>query len=447
LISALELVERYRRREVSPVEVARSVLERVDRLNPTLNAFVTLTPELALTQARAAERAYADGTAGSLAGVPVSLKDLTDVAGVRTTCGSLLHERDVATEDAPFTARVRTAGGVIIGKTATPEMGWKAETSSLVHGTTHSPWRHGLTPGGSSGGAAAAVAAGLGHLAQGGDGAGSIRIPAAFCGIAGLKPTRGLVPRTPPSGANLAVVGPMARTVSDCALLLDVTARTATLAELEQPLGGIRAAWSGDLGFAVVEEEVRRVAESAARLLGEHAGIEIDSDHPALDDPWPLIDVIWAANQASAHADTFSEVRPLLDRGRAELVERGLRIRAADYIAAQDARAGYEMAWDGFMERYDVVLTPTVPTTSFPAGLDHPPMVAGREVEYLSWTPFTYPFNATGQPAMSVPCGYVDGLPVGLQIVGRRGADAVVLRVARAFERAAPWNYDGMEDA
>jgi aspartyl-tRNA(Asn)/glutamyl-tRNA(Gln) amidotransferase subunit A len=194
-----------------------------------------------------------------------------------------------------------------------------------------------------------------------------------------------------------------------------------------------------------VEPRVRRAAEQAARLLGDEAGIAVEDDHPPLADPWPFVDVIWAANQASHHAGDFAQVRELLDQGRATLVGRGLGISAAEYIAAQDARAGYEMGWDAFMERYDLVLTPTVPTTAFPAGVDHPEQVAGRPVEYLSWTPFTYPFNATGQPAVSVPCGQVDGLPVGLQIVGRRGADATVLQAARTFERIAPWNYDGLE--
>ncbi|HVG88583.1 MAG TPA: amidase family protein [Gaiellales bacterium] len=443
--SGLELIDGYRRRELSPVEVTRSVLERIDRVNPELNAFVTLTPDLALEAAREAERAYAEGRAGQLAGVPVSIKDLTPTKGVRTTWGSLLHEREVPDADAPFVARVRESGGVIIGKTATPEMGWKGETTSLVHGTTHNPWRHGRTAGGSSGGAAAAVAAGLGQLAQGGDGAGSIRIPAAFCGIAGLKTTRGLVPRFPPSGSALSVVGPMARTVADCALLLDATARTRTLAGLDEPVDGLRAAWSGDLGYAAVEPEVLGAVERAAHLLAEGAGLAIADDHPQLDDPWPFIDVIWAANQASHHAENFRQVRELLDPGRAEVVARGLTIPATAYVAAQDARAGYELAWDGFMAGYDLMLTPTVPVTAFLAGTDNPPMVAGRPVEYLSWTAFTYPFNATGQPAATVPCGLVDGLPVGLQIVGRRGEDALVLRAARAFERLCPWSYDEME--
>jgi aspartyl-tRNA(Asn)/glutamyl-tRNA(Gln) amidotransferase subunit A len=368
------------------------------------------------------------------------------VKGVRTTFGSLLQERDVPGADAPFVSRVREAGGLIIGKTSTPEMGWKGETTSLVHGTTHNPWRTGSTAGGSSGGAAAAVAAGLGPLAQGGDGAGSIRIPAAFCGITGLKTSRGLIPRVPPSGSGLSVVGPMTRTVADCALLLDVTAGTGTLGDLDLPVAGLRAAWSGNLGYAAVEPAVREAAERAAWVLAEGARLELEEAHPQLEDPWPFIDVIWAATQAAEHAGNFHQVRDLLDRGRAALVDRGRSIATADYIKAQDARAGYELGWDSFMAHYDVVLTPTVPTTAFPAGLDHPGEVAGRPVEYLSWTAFTYPFNATGQPAATVPCGLVDGLPVGLQIVGRRGDDALVLRLARAFERLAPWSYDKMEN-
>jgi aspartyl-tRNA(Asn)/glutamyl-tRNA(Gln) amidotransferase subunit A len=238
----------------------------------------------------------------------------------------------------------------------------------------------------------------------------------------------------------------MTRTVADCALLLDVTAGTGTLGDLDLPVAGLRAAWSGNLGYAAVEPAVQEAAERAARVLAEGAGLELEEAHPQLEDPWPFIDVIWAATQAAEHAGNFHQVRDLLDRGRAALVDRGRSITTADYIKAQDARAGYELGWDSFMAHYDVLLTPTVPTTAFPAGLDHPGEVAGRPVEYLSWTAFTYPFNATGQPAATVPCGLVDGLPVGLQIVGRRGDDPLVLRLARAFERLAPWSYDKMEN-
>jgi len=308
-----------------------------------------------------------------------------------------------------------------------------------VNGPAHNPWRHGLTAGGSSGGSAAAVAAGVVRMAQGGDGAGSIRIPASFCGVFGLKPTVGLVPTVP--GSGLSAQGPIARTVADAALLLDVMAATSHSASLEDGVEGVRAAWSADLGYAAVEADVLEVAAAAARRLPD-LGLHLEDADPGLDDPWPIVDPIWAWNQAQ---DEDPAKRDLADPGRWEVVERGLSMSAADHAAALEGKARYAAAMDAFFENHDLLITPTVPCPPFRAGADQPGWVAGRPTEYLSWTAFTYPFNVTGQPAASVPCGRdSDGLPVGLQIVGRRGEDALVLRAARAFERAFPWSYDGL---
>ncbi|HEV8155190.1 MAG TPA: amidase family protein, partial [Gaiellales bacterium] len=248
-MSVAELIESYRRRERSPVEVARDALDRIERLQPRVNAFVTVTGDLALEQAAAAERAYADATAGPLAGVPITIKDLLDVTGVRTTGGSLLTEQHVAEGDAPFVAVVRAAGAVILGKTATPEGGWKGETTSRVHGSTENPWRAGAAAGGSSGGAAAAAALLPDVLHQGGDGAGSIRMPASMCGVFGLKPTWGLVP-TDPVNSGLSVQGPITRSVADAALFMDVSSGTGSRPRLDGGVDGLRMLWSGDLGFA-----------------------------------------------------------------------------------------------------------------------------------------------------------------------------------------------------
>jgi len=439
-VSVAELIESYRRRERSPVEVARDALERVERVQPRVNAFVTVTGELALEQAAAAERAYADGTAAPLAGVPITIKDLLDVAGVRTTGGSLLSDGQVAETDAPFVAVVREAGAVILGKTATPEAGWKGETTSRVHGSTENPWRAGASAGGSSGGAAAAAALMPDVLHQGGDGAGSIRMPVAMCGVFGLKPTWGLVP-TDPVNSGLSVQGPITRGVADAALLMDVSSGTDTRSGLEGGVAGLRMLWSGDLGFAAAESEVVAVCEAAARSFTA-LGAAVEEGHPQLDDPWPIVDAIWCANQAAPYAGRFDEVRERLDQGRVPVIERGLELAATELVKAQSEKARYAAAWDAFMaERCDLMLTPTLPLTAFAAGLDQPGSVAGRPTEYLSWTAFTYPFNVTGQPAASVPCGMVDGLPVGLQIVGRRGQDALVLRAAAAFEAAHPWPF------
>ena len=416
---------------MSAAGLTRETLARIEATEPAVNAFVTVTADLALEQAALAD---AGGAGGPLAGIPVAIKDLVDVAGVPTSMGSLVHQGRVADADSPLVARIRAAGAAIVGKTTTSEYGWKGESGNRVNGPAHNPWRHGLTAGGSSGGSAAAVAAGVVRMAQGGDGAGSIRIPASFCGVFGLKPTVGLVPTVP--GSGLSAQGPIARTVADAALLLDVMAATSYSASLEDGVEGVRAAWSADLGYAAVEADVLEVAAAAARRLSE-LGLQLEDADPGLEDPWPIVDPIWAWNQAQ---DEDLAKRDLADPGRWEVVERGLRMTAADHATALEEKARYTAAMDAFFERHHLLITPTMPCPPFRAGADQPGWVAGRPTEYLSWTAFTYPFNVTGQPAASVPCGFTkDGLPIGLQIVGRRFDDSTVLRASAAFERARPW--------
>ena len=458
-LPALKLRNLYRRRELSPVEVTQAILARVDALQPRLNAFVTVTGDRALEQARAAERAYRDGNAGPLAGIPLSIKDLVPTRGVRTTMGSLLHADWVPDFDAPVVERLLGAGAVLLGKTNTPEFGWKGETSNRVTGISHNPWRHGRTPGGSSGGAAAAVAAGLGPLAQGSDGAGSIRIPSCFSGIFGIKPSFGLVPQYPASAVELlSHVGPMTRTVRDAALMLGVMAGADPrdphswsrpcdyLAQLndapERPEPPPRVAWSPDLGTAVVDPEVARLTAAAAQRFGE-LGYEVEEASPDAADPWDLINVMWCVGEAGVHGDLYPEVRDHLDPGLAAIIDTAHTYRAMDIAAALRARLDYYQRMRTFMERYELLLTPTMPLPAFAAGLDKPDRIGETTLDAgLSWTPFTYPFNLTGQPAATVPCGFTgDGLPVGLQIVGRRHADSTVLAAAATFEAAHPWAH------
>ncbi len=448
---ATELVERYRTRELSPVEVTQAVLDRIERLNPPLNAFVTVTSERALADARRAEEAYINGDPPPLAGVPTSIKDLVPTKGIRTTRGSLLEPNWVPDFDPVFVQRLYDAGIVMLGKTNTPEGGWKGETTNRVAGTTRNPWNLDRTPGGSSGGASAAVAAGLGPLAQGGDGAGSIRIPAAFSGIFGHKPSFGRVPYPGSSPTQVAHTGPMTRTVADAALMLDVMAgpdpsdrhslaKAPSLVEdIQGGIAGLRVAWSLDLGYAEVEPEVAELTTTAARQF-EALGCLVEEAHPGLADPWPIIDVLFAMGQAGGVADRLDEVRHLLDQGRLRQIERALQWTVVDVQQAMSARDVY---WDGmraFFEEYDLLLTPTVPLAPFAAGTDYPETINDVEMSYLSWTPFTYPFNLTGQPSASVPCGFTsDGLPVGLQITGKWRDDATVLRAAARFEEVMPW--------
>jgi aspartyl-tRNA(Asn)/glutamyl-tRNA(Gln) amidotransferase subunit A len=451
-LSASELVEGYRAGNFSPVEVARATLERIDRHNPKLNAYTVTTPERALEQAAAAERAYADGSAAPLAGVPVSIKDLTPTRGIRTARGSLIDPDWVPDFDAPIVERLYAAGAVMLGKTNTPELGWKGDSGNRVFGPSFNPWRLDRTPGGSSGGAAAAVAVGLGPLAQGSDGAGSIRIPAAFCGIFGHKPSFGLVPQYPPSAVgDLSHLGPMTRTVRDAALMLNAIAgadprdRLSWSSGLDYTQGldagmqGLRIAWSPTLGYASVDPDVLEHTERAAMAVRELGAKVIPAD-PGLPDPAPLLDVMWSAAMAGHFAGRLDEVGVLLDQGLLAVVERARAITGTELAHTLQQRNGYYAGMRQFMQDFDLLLTPTMPSTAFTAGLDEPDGWQRSTLAPLDWTPFTFPFNLTGQPAATVPCGFDrDGLPIGLQIVGRWRDDRTVLRAAAAFEAARPW--------
>jgi aspartyl-tRNA(Asn)/glutamyl-tRNA(Gln) amidotransferase subunit A len=452
-LSALELRERYRRRELSPVEVTARVLARIERLNQTLTAYVTVTPEQALEQARAAERAYASGEAGPLAGVPISIKDLTPTKGIRTTRGSLMDPDWVPDYDPPFVERVYAAGAVMLGKTNTPELGWKGDSGNRVVGPTHNPWRHGRTAGGSSGGAGAAVAAGLGPLAQGSDGAGSIRIPAALCGIFGHKPSFGLVPQYPASAVgDLSHLGPMTRTVRDAALLLDVVAGADPrdrlshstgvdhLAACEGGIEGLRVAWSPDLGYAPVEPAVRAATTAAAMRFADDLGCHVEEVNPGIEDPYQILYRLWVSAMTGYQEDRLEERRAILDPGLVREIDRARGLSMVAVAAAHQRQNLYYHAWREFFERFELLLLPTLPCTAFAAGEDQPGQIAGVPTTFLSWTPFTFPFNLTGQPAATVPCGVDgEGLPIGLQIVGRWRDDATVLRAAAAYEAVAPW--------
>lgn len=451
-LSAYELRNLYLNRELSPVEVTKALLRRIERLNPVYNPYVTVTHEHALEQAIRAERAYMAGNAGTLAGIPGSLKDLTPTKGILTARGSLLYRNWVPDYDAPLAERLDDAGMVLLGKTTTPELGWKGDSGNRVNGPAHNPWKYGRTAGGSSGGAAAAVALGLGPIAQGTDGAGSIRIPCGFCGLYGLKPSWGRVPQYPASVVELlSHAGPIARTVKDAAMMLTAMAgahpmdrlslpdTTDYLSEMEGDIDGLRIAWSPDLGYARIDPDVQRVAAAAAARFQE-LGCHVEEAHPGLPDPWDLADTIWAASFAGVFKDNLNEVRGLLDAGLVAVIDRGRGVSGAELATAYARRNDYYHGWREFMEAYDLFLSPTLPVTAFTAGNDHPGDIAGHPTSYLGWTAFTYPFNVTGQPAATVPAGFAgDGLPVGLQIVGRWRDDAGVLRASAALETIAPW--------
>lgn len=386
--------------------------------------------------------------------MPFGVKDLVLTQGVRTTRGSAIFADTVPEEDAPAVARLKAAGAILLGKTNTPEFGAKGDTSNRLFGVTRNPWQRTLTAGGSSGGAAAAVAAGLGPLQLGTDGAGSIRIPASFCGIFGYKPSYGRVPTYPASPTwPLSHAGPMTRTVRDAALMLqvmaapdgrDLFALESTpedyLAACERGVQGLRVAWSPDLGYATVDPEVRALAEAAARRFAD-LGCIVEEADPGFADPVEPLLVLFCAGIGAAVADYLADWRQQLDPALVEIAEYALSLDAMAYVRASVARHTFWYSVRPFFERYDLLLTPTLACRPFPAGQPRPEQIAGRPLAHaIAWIPFTYPFNLTGQPAASVPCGFTsDGLPVGLQIVGRRFADATVLAAAAAYEAIAPW--------
>ena len=449
---ASELSAAIRAKRVSPVEVVKAVLDRIERLNPRLNAYCTVTAGSARREAAAAEAAVMRGDAlGPLHGVPVSMKDLVITRGVRTTFGSRIYENNVPQEDAPLVERLKAAGAILVGKTTTPEFGWKGVTDSPLLGITRNPWNIERTPGGSSGGAAAAVAAGLAPLAVGTDGGGSIRIPGSFSGVFGLKPTYGVIPVYPASATGtLSHAGPMTRTVRDAALMLQVMAGPDDRDPLSFPLEGmdfvagldggirgLRVAWSPTLGYAVVDPEVRSVTEAAAKRFSG-LGCQVEEVNRVFDDPDPIWAPLFYAGIAARLEDYLPEWRDRMDPGLVQIVEEGRRISAVQFAKASFARATFTEAVRRFFLHYDLLLTPTLAVPPFAAGLEQPPnRPAGSR---LHWVAFTYPFNLTGQPAATLPCGFTqDGLPIGLQVVGRRLADATVLRAAAAYEAAAPW--------
>jgi Asp-tRNA(Asn)/Glu-tRNA(Gln) amidotransferase A subunit family amidase len=458
--SAVHLADLIRRRALSPVEVTRAVLERIAGLNGRLGAYVAVHGERALDDARRAEQAVMAGQPlGALHGVPVSIKDNLWTAGDRTTFGSRLFGEFVAPEDAPSVAGLRTAGAVLLGRTNLPEFAWRGSTDNPLFGESRNPWDVARTPGGSTGGGAAAVAAGLGPLALGSDGAGSIRIPASFCGLVGLKPTFGRVPVYPAAGGHelVAHVCPLARTVRDAALMMNAIARhdrrdpfalpddgVDYLVACDEPLsrgrggGPVRGAWSPDLGFAPVESETREIAEAAARALAE-VGLTLEEASPDLGDPGEILQTLYGGAQAGAHAARPPEQKAQMDPELVAYAEASAGLSVVEYFRALAARQALVDALRRFFERYDLLITPTLCLPAFPLGVVGPREVAGRQVTHLGWT-LCYPFNYSGQPAISVPAGWTaGGLPVGLQIVGRRREDALVLRAAAALEALRPW--------
>ncbi len=455
LASATELVALYRAKALSPVEAAKAALARIERHDGVVNAWCHLDPDGALAAARASEARWQAGApVGLMDGVPVGIKDNLLVAGMPARFGSRLTGPEPRQTDAPAAARLREAGAAILGKTAMPEYGWKATSDSPLTGVTRNPWDTRMTTGGSSAGAVAATVLGMGALHLGTDGGGSIRIPAAFTGCFGIKPTRARVPAFPaaPLG-TLAHVGPLTRTVADAALALTIVAAPDARDVyawiepapdfrdgLDAGVRGLRIAFSPRLGFAGrVHPEVEVAVAAAARAFESLGAVVEEADPDIGGDPMPVWDTFWWPAMRYQLEALGGSWRDLADPTLVAALDRSRSVSAADLIRAQLQRADLHNAFVRFHRTYDLLLTPALPLPAFEAGALVPPSGEWGSA-WSEWSPFSYPFNLTTQPAASVPCGLTAaGLPIGLQIVGPIGSDALVLRAARALEQARPF--------
>lgn len=451
---ATELARLIRAKSVSPVEIVRAAIARAEALNPRLNAICTPTFDAATELARRAESAVMRGERlGLLHGIPTTIKDVAFTRGVRTMSGSRLYQSRIPDVDHVHVERLRAAGAIMLGKTTTSELGWKGNGDSPVTGITHNPWKHGRNAGGSSAGAAVCTAAGIGPVHQGSDGAGSVRMPAAFCGVFGMKPSYGRIPYWPmPNNGAISHIGPLARTVADGALMLqalagpddrDVSSLEAVpddyIGRLDEGIAGLRVAYSSDLGYLPVDGEVAESVRRAVAAFGE-LGCEVEEVDPGWGDPIAMEHVLFTGTFAGMIGHQVDEWQDRLDPGLVALTRHGLRYSAADFCRAMGERLQYYDKVHAFFQRYDLLLTPSLSVAAFDATKLIPAHWEQHPWDWLRWAGFSYPFNLTWLPTATCPCGFTpDGLPVGLQIVAGRFHDLRVLQAARAFELARPW--------
>lgn len=444
-----------RERTLSPVELVRAALKAIERTEPHLNAWSEVLAERALAQAAVHEAEALQGRLrGPWHGVPIGVKDLFLTAGVPTRRGSRLYAQDIPSEDAPVVERMLRAGAIMVGKNTTAEVGWKAASTCPLNGVTRNPWDSGLSAGGSSSGSAVAVAAGNVPLSLGSDGGGSLRIPAAFCGIFSLKPTLGRVPTYPLSTTeHLSHAGVMTRSVADTAMALDVLKGphpmdpyslpedgASWLAALDQMPTGRRVAIAPTLFGRTLDREVERCVAVALARLRQLPGFEFSEARLDLPDPVDIFDRLWVARGTSYLGRPATDLA-LVDPGLRRMIERSASLNLAGHLRALQDRAAFCRRVEREFNAFDLLVTPMMPVLPFAAEADGPPgMDEHMPVPWARWTPFSYPFNVTGQPAAALPCGWTEGgLPIALQVVGRRFADLQVLQLCAAWERAFDW--------
>jgi amidase len=453
--TARELARLIRTRAVSPIEVLDTHLAAIKALNPKLNAVVTLAEDNARDNARHAETAVLRGeTLGPLHGLPLGIKDITQTAGIRTTFASPLLKDNVPTEDEEVVRRLKAAGAIVLAKTNTPEFACGANTNNALFGPTRNPWNPALSPAGSSGGSAVAVATGMTALAQGTDYGCSIRIPAAFCGIVGIRPTPGLIPSYPKPLAwdPGEVHGPLARDAEDAALMLDAMVGfsrispisvtppwQSALAELErrEDIKSLRVAYVSDIAGIGVETEIDAICARAAAALSklgahvEHTTFDASAGRAPYQ-TWRGFWMVGRQYERLAQIDAFGQNL----KGN---VEAGLKLTAADWAAAEQTRMAMFEAFHRLFERYDVLLTPAAPVKPFPVEMNFPDTINGRSFEnYIDWIAPAYLITLVSLPAATAPAGLsADGLPIGMQIVAPRFEEPLILRVARVIQRSS----------
>ena len=451
-LTVAELLQGFRAKTLSPVEVLDASLKRLDAEQPRLNPFCLIDRETGYRMARESEARWQKGQPkGTLDGVPVPIKDTNAVIGWPFRIGSMTLPAEPVDYDGPMTARLRAAGAVFFGKTTTPEFGWKGVTDSPLSGITRNPWNPDKASGGSSGGAAVSVATGIAAIATGGDGGGSIRMPGSFTGVFGIKPSYGRVSTPTGAGiADMAVHGPMSRTVACSAAMLRVIAEPDERdpfalphqdidyhAEIAKGVKGLRIAYSADLGYIrCVDPRIADSIAKAAKVFAD-AGATVEAVDPGFPDPAWAIDIIWRASYGKRVRNMSAEQVKLMEPALLQCAISGIDIPATDFIAAQDVRIDMARTMKLFHNKYDLLVTPTMPITAFDAGLVTPDKA--KFPTWLHWSPFTWPFNMTRQPASTCPAGFVDGLPIGLHIVGPMYRDDLVMRASAAFEQARPF--------
>ncbi|MGH1451110.1 MAG: amidase [Pseudomonadaceae bacterium] len=451
-MTAVELLQQYQDKTLSPVEVATAMLDQIERLDTHTNGFCLVDRDTTLGLARESEQRYQAGEAqGLLDGVPVAVKDVFLTPMWPTIKGSYtVDPQTTLNKSAPATAALARHGYVPIGKTTTPEFGWKGVTDNPVDGVTNNPWNPEKTAGGSSGGSGVAVALGMAPLALGTDAGGSIRIPAGFCGIVGLKPSFGEVPHWPASPfGTLAHAGPMTWTVEDAALMMNVLCEADHrdtnavprrnidyLADLNKGVKGLKIAYSPNLGYVDVDPEVEAAVAQAAKVF-EDLGAEVVRVDPGFSDPLAAFGHLFYGGAANAMRDLGSKKRERMDPELVKVAEKAARLSMLDYMGAVNESMALRERMANFHRKYDLLLTPSLPITAFETGREVPR--DWPSTRWPTWTPFTYPFNMTGQPGLAVPCGFdTAGMPISLQLVGARFNDALVLQAGHAYQQAAP---------